>query len=883
MFQLYASKVNLDVDKNEMEVLTSGSQNVYTCQFRFSSSWDGFSRTAVFSTRAVRISVPLGADNTCQIPHEVLLQPKTSLYVGLYGTRNGTVVLTTTRACLGEIQQGTTPGVESQAPTPDVYAQILELANEAQETAKKLQLDAETGVFEAGGLPLGGVAGEIPVKQSGANFDVLWQDAKTIAGATGDPGGYYKLSVQQSGANSMSISYTPSQEGMPQISKQRITLPYGPQGAPGPAGPVGPSGPMGPIGRTPIKGVDYWTQEDIEELLSYGLLPTFVDSVEEMTDQSKSYVLTSDGFIYTYGTKDIVQSAVDCFQNSGYELNKRQSTSSVSAMNGYVVSGLIPVQMYTASPYILRVQGLTPAQMANATAGNNRIGYYDMADVQLGQNYFNYPEVSGRAVAVEMDGEDYLIKIDTAATTVSSTAVIPDRYASTQIRICFAINSTQTPITDADVSGIRILREADNSIETVTGWHSTGLSYTPADYSETVAALETSMATLSRKVRALESASEEGAEDLAVLPDYWQAEIDAISDTMAARQAGGHDCFQFVWFSDIHGTTGYPNTNGAGTSSQTHLGAIARQLCQQYQIPLTAVSGDIMSQSSHPDEAMVHQEYRDCSAILSVMDPGRLLLTIGNHDGSWGTPVDEVYYLKDIGNRALYNHVFRRQAGNLQWVFGPEGTYFYVDDAAQKVRFVMLNTHTDGDGANTDDGYALYNSMKTFVFGSTQLQWLEEEALDVGGGWLILLMGHTPVGNVRDGALLAGILQAYQEKTAYTGGTVDLQSTYWGSGLEDSVYNTSQTLSKDFSAAGGEIAAYFHGHLHCDIIDTTALPCPSIGITTAGGDVRDTEYTVERVPGTATETALDIVTVDRAARKIHMTRLGAGLHREVSY
>lgn len=46
--------------------------------------------------------------------------------------------------------------------------------------------------------------------------------------------------------------------------------------------------------------------------------------------------------------------------------------------------------------------------------------------------------------------------------------------------------------------------------------------------------------------------------------------------------------------------------------------------------------------------------------------------------------------------------------------------------------------------------------------------------------------------------------------------------------------------------------------------------------------MRDT-YTSERVVGTATETALDVVTIDRLNRKIYMTRVGAGNDREIEY
>lgn len=66
------------------------------------------------------------------------------------------------------------------------------------------------------------------------------------------------------------------------------------------------------VGRTPIKGIDYWTEEDKAELLSAlntyidielasltSLKPEFANDITECKDTSKLYVLP-DGYIYAY-------------------------------------------------------------------------------------------------------------------------------------------------------------------------------------------------------------------------------------------------------------------------------------------------------------------------------------------------------------------------------------------------------------------------------------------------------------------------------------------------------------------------------------------------------------------------------------------------------
>lgn len=103
----------------------------------------------------------------------------------------------------------------------------------------------------------------------------------------GTPGGYYTPTVSQPDANTMAVSFAASAEGMPAVEAVRVTLPAGPRGETGPAGPQGergpegpqgetgeqgpegPQGETGPAGKTPVRGVDYWTDADKAEIKAY--------------------------------------------------------------------------------------------------------------------------------------------------------------------------------------------------------------------------------------------------------------------------------------------------------------------------------------------------------------------------------------------------------------------------------------------------------------------------------------------------------------------------------------------------------------------------------------------------------------------------------------
>ena len=146
MFHLQANKIYLEVCAKEG--VTSGSVNVYTVRFSFNSDWDGLDRTAVFHAGDDQISVVLDDSNECQIPWEVLENPGRNLSVGVYGTKGGTVVLPTIWAQLGEIREGVSLGSNAQPPTPDVYSQILEAAEQAEKIAQSVRDDADAGKFD---------------------------------------------------------------------------------------------------------------------------------------------------------------------------------------------------------------------------------------------------------------------------------------------------------------------------------------------------------------------------------------------------------------------------------------------------------------------------------------------------------------------------------------------------------------------------------------------------------------------------------------------------------------------------------------------------------------------------------------------------------------
>ena len=83
-------------------------------------------------------------------------------------------------------------------------------------------------------------------------------------GGGGKNGGYYVPSVTQPTEDTMEVRYTPSDTSMPEVGSVIVALP---QGEKGDTGPQGEKGDTGADGYTPVKGVDYFTADDKNELV----------------------------------------------------------------------------------------------------------------------------------------------------------------------------------------------------------------------------------------------------------------------------------------------------------------------------------------------------------------------------------------------------------------------------------------------------------------------------------------------------------------------------------------------------------------------------------------------------------------------------------------
>lgn len=149
-------------------LIASGSQDVLQISCAFDSLWEGYGITAVFyRDKKTVYHVPVYL-STATVPHEVLAEAG-HFYFGFFGVAENT---RTTEVLRLEVKEGAiTIGTEVPDPTPDVYAQLM-------------QMIQQSGIIPDSTLTQAGQPAD--AKAVGEAIDAVIQDTATMMGETID-------------------------------------------------------------------------------------------------------------------------------------------------------------------------------------------------------------------------------------------------------------------------------------------------------------------------------------------------------------------------------------------------------------------------------------------------------------------------------------------------------------------------------------------------------------------------------------------------------------------------------------------------------------------------------------------------------------------------
>ena len=338
------------------ELLTAGMAKAVTVEFVFSDDWSGLTKTAVFSAGRTTVDVLESAwdGNKVVVPHEILADAGPIARVGVYGANADGLILPTVWVTLGKVMPAAEPSGDPGAdPTLPIWAQLQEIIGDLADLTTKAKNNlvaaineaAKTGSGGAGSIDLRTADGYIQYSNDGG---ATWENLIALAdlkgekgekgntGATGPQGKPGERGPQgetgpqgpqgetgpdgapgkdgspgKDGApGADGATFTPSVSASGDLSwtndggkgnPETINIkgpqgepgPTGPQGENGPQGPTGATGPQGPAGKTPVKGTDYFTEADKQEIASAAA--GLVDLSGKQDKITTSGILKGDG------------------------------------------------------------------------------------------------------------------------------------------------------------------------------------------------------------------------------------------------------------------------------------------------------------------------------------------------------------------------------------------------------------------------------------------------------------------------------------------------------------------------------------------------------------------------------------------------------------
>ena len=398
-----------------------------------------------------------------------------------------------------------------------------------------------------------------------------------------------------------------------------------------------------------------------------------VDSVDKMTDTRKSYVLESTGTVWAYGETHIDIEPPNKFVPSKATLNQRLSSSSgsVSANNtsvGSFITDYIALSDYTShTPFNVRLNFVPEA------SAENKVVLYDSNKSRSGSTLAGIGSTGSAVVNTTLSNGETIIDIKTGHSTENA---IPTDAA--YVRFQLFVKPVGTSITSADVANLTITFDHEGGTKTEIAWYDTGLSPSASggggggnyvDLLVKVNENKADIAELNNRVIALETGSETQS-----IPSFWQDAVDVCISKIKDLQVG-RNCVTFPFFSDNHQRNGYA-------------GLLIAHIMKECNIPYCFYGGDSISNGTIADEAEMIAQDKAFDIHMSYIPNGRFCRAVGNHDGYWYDGTNTYYYDRD----GIYDLFLREESIAQNKHFGEDGTYYYIDDIASKVRFVFSTT-----------------------------------------------------------------------------------------------------------------------------------------------------------------------------------------------
>lgn len=324
------------------------------------------------------------------------------------------------------------------------------------------------------------------------------------------------------------------------------------------------------------------------------------------------------------------------------------------------------------------------------------------------------------------------------------------------------------------------------------------------------------------------------------IPEYYQNYIKNKANVINNLQSKDN-AFSFIYMTDIH-----------IQHNTKHFPGLVRYLYKNCGINDIIGNGDwVTAWLSDADGVQgLWDDYDELDTLFAGLP---LIKSAGNHDWAYGS--SNQY---NVSEAEIYEHFYKPniEAGLADGSIvkaDADATYFYKDDVKNKMRYIDL---TVMDYPSTEENLANgKNKAWYYYISDEQADWVKTTALKMPDDeWTCVVFAHVPILN-REEMHRPSDLVVNREKIRGI--------------IKDFVGKTG-----DFKDYKGSFIAWLSGHTHEDFMVYTADDFTSV---VSNGDCQiRTDGTPERTVNTINEQSFNVFTVDKAKRRVYITRIGAG-------
>lgn len=324
------------------------------------------------------------------------------------------------------------------------------------------------------------------------------------------------------------------------------------------------------------------------------------------------------------------------------------------------------------------------------------------------------------------------------------------------------------------------------------------------------------------------------------IPEYWLPELEAKAATIqTAMEKAGRKKSAFLWHTDAH----WPNGNSK--ISPKLLGYLHRHTAMNK----VNFGGDIIGDSllaTREDMAYLY-EWRE-----AIKDLPNHHSVLGNHDSFNSDAVDY-----EDGNYRYAIMIAKEES--LDMVMGDDGIYYYIDNTAEKTRYLYLEYPSTVQADLMAQGAFIAAALKS-----------------TPEGWHIVAIAHRWWQYSSSSTPTTGTVPAFEK---------DILSVFDAYNARTTRAGSNYFYAQDFTAAKGRVEFCVGGHIHTDYDFTSTGGIPVICTTADANQDRVPGSTVDSgIMGTTTEAAVYGIVADyndTDNTKITVVGVGRGTSRVV--